>query len=251
MMEWFRDFDNRTAVISGGGEGIGLEISRALLRLGCNVWFCGLDRGKGELAEELLGDRARFILADLAEIEGIKHFVHEISYGTDSVDYLVNNIANDVRIRFEDINEGNCDALWRVNLRSYLLLTRGLLDHLRKGKGKSVVNLGTTNYMLGLEPFTIYNATKSGILGFTRSLSRELGREGIRVNMVSPGWVMTEKQLREHVTEKDKEDLLRDQSLKQLITPEQIAPPILFLLSGAASAITGQNLVVDNGKYMQ
>jgi NAD(P)-dependent dehydrogenase (short-subunit alcohol dehydrogenase family) len=69
--------------------------------------------------------------------------------------------------------------------------------------------------------------------------------------MVSPGWVMTEKQLREHVTEKDKEDLLRDQSLKQLITPEQIAPPILFLLSGAASAITGQNLVVDNGKYMQ
>jgi NAD(P)-dependent dehydrogenase (short-subunit alcohol dehydrogenase family) len=69
--------------------------------------------------------------------------------------------------------------------------------------------------------------------------------------MVSPGWVMTKKQLREHMTEKDKEDLLRDQSLKQLITPEQIAPPILFLLSSGASAITGQNLVVDNGKYMQ
>ena len=64
--------------------------------------------------------------------------------------------------------------------------------------------------MFGLEPFTIYNATKSGILGFTRSLARELGPEGIRVNMISPGWIMTEKQLRKYVSEEDKQALLRD-----------------------------------------
>jgi NAD(P)-dependent dehydrogenase (short-subunit alcohol dehydrogenase family) len=105
--------------------------------------------------------------------------------------------------------------------------------------------------MFALEPFTLYNATKSGILGFTRSLARELGREGIRANMLSPGWIMTEKQLREHVREQDKADLVRDQSLKFLLEPHHITPTLLFLLSNAACAITGQNFVVDAGKYMQ
>jgi NAD(P)-dependent dehydrogenase (short-subunit alcohol dehydrogenase family) len=86
---------------------------------------------------------------------------------------------------------------------------------------------------------------------FTRSLARELGPEGIRANMVSPGWIMTEKQLREHVSEQDKRDLLRDQCLKFLLEAPHVTPTVLFLLSSAACAVTGQNLVVDGGKYMQ
>lgn len=110
--------------------------------------------------------------------------------------------------------------------------------------------LGTTNWMLGLAPFTLYAAAKSGLLGFTRALARELGPERIRVNMVSPGWIMTEKQLRLHVTAQDKQDLLRDQSLPFLLTEAQVTPPVLFLLSAGAEGITGQNLVVDGGKLM-
>jgi NAD(P)-dependent dehydrogenase (short-subunit alcohol dehydrogenase family) len=141
--------------------------------------------------------------------------------------------------------------MWALNLRPYLLVTRAFLDMLLAGKGKSVINIGTTNYMLGLEPFTVYNATKSGILGFTRSLARELGHVGIRVNMPSPGWIMTEKQLRKYVTEDDKKALLRDQSLGFLVEPQHVSPPLMFLLSFASCAISGQNLMVDRGRYMQ
>ncbi len=102
--------------------------------------------------------------------------------------------------------------------------------------------------MLGLAPFTVYNAAKSGIIGFSRSLARELGPLGIRVNILSPGWVMTPKQLQLHVTKKDKKDLLKAQCLPALLTEADITPATLFLLSSLARGITGQNLVVDGGK---
>lgn len=131
------------------------------------------------------------------------------------------------------------------------MITHACLDLLRAGEGKSVVDIGTTNYMMGFVEMTLYKAAKSGIVGFTRSLGRELGPEGIRVNMVSPGWIMTPKQLREYVTPEDKTALLQEQSLKFLLEPQHITPFVLFLLSSGASAMTGQNLVVDGGKILQ
>lgn len=249
-MECGTEFSGRVAVVTGGSDGLGLDFCRALLQAGCEVYFCARNAGRGERAAKSLGSKAHYFQADLACPEQITAFASHVGEKTGRVDYLVNNVAIDDRITFADVTDQACDVMWQTNLRSYLLMARACLDLLRAGQGKSVVNIGTTNYMLGLEPFTIYNATKSGILGFTRSLARELGPEGIRVNMVSPGWIMTEKQLREHVTEADKEALLRDQALKFLLYPEHVTPAVLFLLGSGASAITGQNLVVDAGKFM-
>jgi NAD(P)-dependent dehydrogenase (short-subunit alcohol dehydrogenase family) len=166
------------------------------------------------------------------------------------VDYLINSAAVDDRNPVDNLTVEAADRMWQVNLRAYLLVLRGFLDLVRAGDGKSIVNIGTTNFMIGQEPFTLYAATKSGIVGFTRAVAREVGREGIRVNMISPGWIMTEKQLREHVKEGDQEKLLGEQSLKFLLYAEDVTPAVLFLLSQAARAITGQNLVVDGGKYL-
>lgn len=245
------EFEGHVGVVTGGSEGLGYDFCRALCAAGCEVYFCSRDLARGQAAAASLGALAHYLQVDLTSPEQISAFASHVSKVAGRVDYLVNNAANDDRIAFHDLDVEACDRMWALNLRSYLLVARAFLDLLRTGKGKSVVNVGTTNYMLGLEPFTLYNATKSGILGFTRSLARELGREGIRVNMLSPGWIMTEKQLLKHVTEDDKKALLRDQALAFLLEAQHVSAPLMFLLGSASCAITGQNLVVDGGKYMQ
>jgi NAD(P)-dependent dehydrogenase (short-subunit alcohol dehydrogenase family) len=245
------EFRGRVAVVTGGSEGIGLDFCRALSDAGCDVYFCSRNAARGQAAAHSLAPRAHYFQTDLCLPQQIINFGAHVRERTGRVDYLVNNAANDDRIAFRDITVEACDRMWALNLRSYLLVGRSFLDLLLAGKGKSVVNIGTTNYMFGLEPFTLYNATKSGILGYTRSLARELGHAGIRVNMLSPGWIMTEKQLRKYVSDEDKKTLMRDQSLGFLVEPKHVSPAMMFLLSSAACAITGQNLVVDAGRYMQ
>lgn len=245
------DFEGRVAVVTGGSDGLGLDFCKALAGAGAKVFFCARNAERGENAAVEIGRGARFVRADLAEAADCLSFATTVGGAAGRVDYLINNVAIDDRVEFESITEEAAERMWRVNLRSYLLATRAFYDLLRAGEGKSVVNIITTNYMLGLTPFTLYNATKSGILGFTRSLARELGPEGIRANAVSPGWVMTSKQLDHHVTDADQEQLMADQALKFLLEPAHITAPVMFLLSAASSAITGQNLVVDAGKVMQ
>jgi len=245
------EFEGRVAVVTGGSDGLGLDFCRALASRGATVFFCGRNIQKGERAAKELGQNARFVRADVSEASDIRDFAAEVRSQVARIDYLINNVATDDRIEFDALNEDVVDRMWRINLRSYLLASRSFYDLLLAGDGKSVVNIITTNYMLGLSPFTLYNATKSGIVGFTRSLARELGPQGIRVNAVSPGWVATEKQLSNHMSEADRAQLLADQALKFLLAPEHVTPPVLFLLSSASSAITGQNLVVDAGKVMQ
>lgn len=250
MPQW-TEFAGRVAVVTGGSEGLGYDFCRGLCEAECETFFCARNAERGVAAARALGEHAHFVQADLADPAQILDFATQVAARAGHVDYLVNNVATDDRVAIDHLDAQTCDLLWQVNLRSCLLVTRAFLEPLRAGQGKSIVNLCTTNYLLGLTPFTLYNATKSGIIGFTRSLARELGPEGIRANTVSPGWVMTEKQLRKHVTPRDQDDLLQSQALKFLLKPEHITPVVLFLLSSAASAVTGQNLVVDAGKFMQ
>ncbi len=243
-------FVNRSALVTGGTDGLGEHLVRTLATMGTRVFFCGRRRDRGEAIAAELGDRAHFIAADLAQMQQIHALAAAVADATDSLDYLVNNAAIDPRIAFDTATPADFDRLIAINLRPFYFLTQSVLPLLLRGTGKAIVNIGTTNYMLGLDPFTLYNASKAGILGFTRSLARELGPEGLRVNMLSPGWIMTDKQLREHVSEADKRELLHDQCVKFLLKAEHVTPATLFLLSPAAAAITGQNLVVDGGKVM-
>ena len=246
---WSQDeFKGRVAVVTGGSEGIGEDFCRALCEVECEVYFCARNAARGQAVARSLGPLVHYFQVDLSSPEQITAFAAHVRERAGSVDYLVNNAANDDRIAFRDITVEECDRMWKLNLRSFLLTSRAFLELLIAGKGKSILNIGTCNWMVGEEPFTVYNATKSGILGFTRSLARELGHDGIRVNQINPGWVMTEKQLRKYVTEDDKKMLLRVQSLKFLVQPYHISPAMLFFLSSAACAVSGQTLVVDGGR---
>ena len=245
------EFSGRVAVVTGGTDGLGLHLARTLAAMDCHVWVCGRSAERGANAVEQMGGRGHFHQCDLADPIQARGFVEAAGNAAGAIDYLVNNAAMDTRVGFEEATDELFDRFIAINLRPLFSVTQTALPWLRKGQGKAVVNIGTTNYMLGLSPFTLYNAGKSGIVGFTRSLARELGPEGIRVNMVSPGWVMTPKQLREHVTPEDQAELLQDQCMKDLLREEHLTPAVLFLLSASSAGITGQNLVVDAGKVMQ
>lgn len=245
------EFRGKVAAVSGGTSGLGRHLAISLAELGAEVFFCGRHREQGEETVSRCKGRGHYNPCDLTKADDIRGFADIAMAFSGKIDYLINNAAIDSRVAFEEASLEKFDLFINTNLRAAFILAQALLPGLRAGSGKAIVNLGTTNYMLGLSPFTLYNTAKAGLLGFTRSLARELGPEKIRVNMLSPGWTMTEKQLQLYVTEQDKKDLLREQSLPFLLTEENITPPLLFLLSGAASGITGQNLVVDGGKLMQ
>jgi len=244
------EFRGKVALVTGGTDGLGRHLAAALAALGSEVFVCGRDERKGKRAADEMGARAHFVRCDLAEPDEIERLVTQAGSSAGRIDYLVNNAAMDPRLKLEEATAEDFDRLVAVNLRPCFLVSQKALPYLRAGSGRSIVNICTTNYMLGLSPFVVYNASKSGIIGLTRSMARELGPEGIRVNAVSPGWIMTRKQMAEHVTEKDKKELLEAQCLKFLLTEEHVTPATLFLLSSAAAAVTGQNLVVDGGKVM-
>lgn len=245
------EFSGRVAVVTGGSDGLGRDLVGALVRLGADVFFCGKTRAKGETVERALGRRAHYVQADLSDTAAARAFVKQAAAFKGRIDYLVNNAAIDPRIEFEKATAEDFDRLIAVNLRPYFVVTQAALPALRRGAGRAIVNVATTNCLLGLSPFTIYNASKAGGIGFTRSLARELGPGGIRVNCISPGWIMTKKQLREHASPRDRAELIEAQALKYLLTEEHVTPLTLFLLSRCAAGITGQNIVVDGGKFMQ
>ena len=245
------EFRGAVAVVTGGTSGLGQHLAETLAGLGADVFFCGTNRERGEAIAAGIGGRGHFIRCDLRDPLQVGDFVRQAAEWAGRVDYLVNNAAVDPRIEFDSATVDDFNRMIETNLRPYFIVSQAALPWLEKGSGKSIVNVSTTNYMLGLTPFTLYNAAKSGIIGFTRSLARELGPRGIRVNTLSPGWIMTERQLREHVTEDDKRQLLRDQALPFLLSERHVTPVTLFLLSKSAAGITGQNIVVDGGKVMQ
>ncbi len=156
----------------------------------------------------------------------------------------------DLRIELTAATVEDFDRIIAVNLRSYFLVTQAALGYLQAGAGKAIVNIGIDELdVLGEAPFTLYSSAKAGILGSARAGAR--GRPRASANMISPGWIMTERQLAERIQPGDRESLLADQALKFLLTEEHVTPATLFLLSSAAAAITGQNLIVDAGKHMQ
>lgn len=243
------EFKGKIAVVTGGTAGIGRDMVISLAEKQAEVYFCGRRADASDTLGRCDG-RGHYFSCDIRDAAAARRFVESVMEKRGEIDYLINNVADDARIEFGDTEVEDFDASINHNLRPAFLVARAALPGLRSGTGRAIVNMGTTNWMLGLEPFTLYGTSKSGLLGFTRTLARELGKDNIRVNMVSPGWIMTKKQLEYHVREEDKKDLLKEQSLPFLLTEKHVTPVVLFLLSKAAAGVTGQNLVVDGGKLM-
>lgn len=245
-MPSYADLRHRNVVVTGGANGIGEAIVRAFHAQEATVHFCDTDGNAGQSLARELGDRAFFTQVDLTREAQIVRWVKSISKGGTPIQALVNNAARDPRMALESMSVRDWDDLFATNLRAYFLMAREVGPKLPNGSG-AIVNLASLTFHTAPSPMTAYVATKGGVLGFTRALARELGPRGIRVNTVSPGWIMTERQLKQFVTPAVKRLIRRSQCVPELLQSEDIAEVVLFLASGASRAITGQEILADRG----
>jgi len=234
-------------LVTGGANGIGAAIVRGFHAQGARVCFCDCDARAGQALARDFGKRALFHPVNLAEESEIVRWIDDVGRRAGRVHTLVNNAARDPRLSLGRTSAAAWDDLFATNLRAYFLTVREAVHWL--APGGAIINLASITFHQGPARMAAYVATKGGVLGLTRSLARELGPRRIRVNTVSPGWVMTARQLREYVTPATKKMIRRAQCIADLIQPEEIADVVLFLASDASQAITGQELLVDRGWY--
>ena len=250
-MAIYPSLEDRVVMVTGGASGIGEAMVEAFCRQRAQVIFLDvLDEAAERLVARLGRDGMRapvYLRCDLTDVEALRRVVEEALRRFSAVDVLVNNAGNDVRHAMDEVTPEMWDALMAVNLKQQFFMIQAVAPAMRRAGGGSIVNMSSISWVIPSTGLPVYVTAKAGIVGMTRTLAHELGRDGIRVNCVMPGAVLTERQRRLWLTEEYKAEVLANQALKRLIVPEEVARLVLFLAAEDSSAITNQSYVVDGG----
>ncbi|MFC8535822.1 SDR family NAD(P)-dependent oxidoreductase [Streptomyces sp. NPDC057249] len=237
--------DGRVAVVSGGSRGLGRVVVERLLADGWRV--ATFSRTANEFTvgnAELHPDRFHWEAADLTEPASMRAFVRGVKQRFGRADLLVNNAGVLHQELFLTTAPKRIDTLLTTNLLAPMMLTQACA-RLMTRQGGNIVNVSSINAIRGYRGVSVYAAAKAGLDGFSRSLARELGAFGIRVNSIVPGFFDSE--MTAEVTAGNREKIQHRTPLGRLGTVEEIADAILFLTSPRAHFVTGQSLVIDGG----
>ena len=188
-----------------------------------------------------------FFKCDLTDIADLRSAIKKIEAQLGAIRVLVNNAASDNRHNFFEVTPEYWDERMNVNLRHYFFAIQAVAPEMAQAGGGSIINISSIAWMIPSTGLPAYVTAKAGIVGLTRTLSRELGTANIRVNCISPGAIMTERQRRLWMTPDYLAEIMQRQSLKRELTPDDVAGSVLFLASEQSAAMTGQNLIVDGG----
>ena len=246
----YPDLEGRPVLVTGGGSGIGAAIVRAFARQRSRVGFVDIKAGESQaLVAELRagGATVSFARADITDTAALRASIATLRAELGPFAVLVNNAAHDERHRTEDVTPEYWDQRIAVNLKHQFFAAQAVLPDMAAAGAGSIVNFGSTSWMAGQGGMAAYTAAKSAVLGLTRSLARDYGPHGIRVNAIAPGWIMTERQVELWLTPEGEQELMRRQCLKRKLVPDEVARFAVFLASDEASACTAQHYVVDGG----
>lgn len=250
MAAIYPDLKGRVVLVTGGGSGIGEAIVRRFAAQQAKVAFIDIAvEPSRALARELeaAGTPVHFEPCDLTDIPALQRSVAATAKLLGPIQVLVNNAAHDERHATEEVTEAVWDSRIAVNLKHQFFCAQAVIPGMKAlGKG-SIINLGSISWIIGQGGMAGYTASKSAVLGLTRSLARDFGPYGIRVNAVAPGWIMTRRQLEKWVTPEGEAEIVARQCLKRKLEPEEVAKVIVFLASDEASAVTSQHYIVDGG----
>lgn len=239
---------DRVVFVTGGASGIGAAFVEQFHAQGSKVAFVDLQADAGEALAGRLGQGAWFRRCDVTDVPALQAAIRDAAQALGPVTVLINNVANDTR---HEAAETSMDA-WRkglaVNLDPAFAASVAVYPMMQAAGGGSIVNVSSINALWGPAHMATYVAAKGAINSLSKGLAREWGLDRIRVNALSPGWVVTERQLELWLTPQAEAAWREQVALKDRILPEDIARAALFLASDESRMMTGQNLIVDAGR---
>lgn len=247
----FPDLEQRSVLITGGGSGIGAALTEGFARQGARVAFIDIAEEVSQAlcgrVEQATGQRPLFLKTDLRSIPALRDAVAQAVSAHGPITVLVNNAAYDERHDIADVTEDYWDENQAINLRPHFFTAQAVAPGMKEAGGGSIINFTSTSFMINHPDMPSYTAAKAAIIGLTKGLAGRLGRDRIRVNAIAPGWVMTERQKQLWVTPEGVKEHVAKQSIPEVMQPDDIVGPTLFLASDAARMLTAQTLIVDGG----
>ncbi|MEQ6353263.1 3-oxoacyl-ACP reductase FabG [Lysinibacillus sp. M3] len=240
--------NNKVAIITGAANGIGYAAAERFIEEGAFVVIADFNEDAGVSAAKHLGDQALFVQVDVADRESVKNLVVTVIERTGRVDILVNNAGITRDAMLTKMTEDQFHQVLDVNLTGVFNCTQEVIPHMIAAGGGKIINTSSVSGVYGNVGQTNYAATKAAIIGMTKTWAKELGRKGINVNAVAPGFTETDmvKKMPENVLAQMRSVV----PLQRLGTPRDIANAYLFLASDEASYVHGHTLHVDGAIMM-
>jgi len=237
-------------IISGGASGIGEGIVRAFAEQGSKVGFVDIAAEAGRKLEAELnaaGATVKFTECDITDVAAYQAAIRAFEAAHGPALALVNNAANDLRHKWEEVTPEFWDKSIAVNARHAFFAAQAVLPGMIAARKGSIINFGSISWMILTGNLAAYTASKAAMHGLSRSLARDVGKHGIRVNTLVPGWIMTERQLTHWVDDAANRLIDEQQALAGRLYPADIARMALFLAADDSKMISAQDFVVDGG----
>lgn len=252
MTATYSDLKNKVVLVTGAARGIGKSIAMSLAKQGCHVVFNyrGDEAKAAALKEELVaaGGQATGLKFDVTDYEAMTKALDEFTKNVAPISGLVNNagISKDtllLRLKPDEIS-----SIIDTNLKGSMMVTQALARNFLKAENVSIVHMSSIVGLMGNPSQAAYSASKAGLIGFSKSVAKELASRNVRSNVICPGFIQTD--MTDALTDKAKEEYNKSIPLGRMGTAEEVAQLTSFLLSGASSYLTGEVIKIDGGLYI-
>ena len=243
---------DRVVFVTGGASGIGAAEVSSFARQGARVAFVDIAKEPAAALCASLRDAGHpepfFQPCDLTDVAALRDAIAAVGKTLGPITVLVNNAANDQRHAWQDVTPAFWDERMATNLRHQFFAIQAVAPMMKAAGGGSIVNFGSISWHTNQGGMPAYTTAKAAVEGLTKGMARDLGPDGIRVNTVIPGWIMTQRQIDLWLTPEAEKDLMRAQCLKEKVYPDDVANMVLWLASDDSRMCTSQLWVVDGGR---
>ncbi|MEM0912188.1 MAG: 3-oxoacyl-ACP reductase FabG [Pseudomonadota bacterium] len=242
------DLTGKTALVTGASRGIGKAIATQLASSGAFVIGTATSEPGAQAISDYLGNQGKGMVLNVTSSESVNQLFEDIKSEFSMPDILINNAGvtrDNLLMRMKD---EEWDDIMQTNLNSVFAMSKAVLRTMMKKRSGRIVTIGSVVGSTGNPGQSNYAAAKAAVIGFSKSLAREIASRGVTVNVVSPGFIQTD--MTTALTDEQKQTILKDVPADRLGTPEEIAAAVLFLCSDSAAYITGETLHVNGGMHM-